>query len=600
MKKHHKHQKINLKKINLKDYKGDKNKYISLTEASRYTPYSQEYLSLRARQGKLKAIKLGRDWQTTMNAVSDYMREIDFEDGRQKKTISPASGRIILKCGALAAIIVCLSFYLGALNPTILSMRGKRGLANLFQIFKSDYRRKAEVLAKNFSKAIGAAEERAWEFKVDFKEGGLVVKDKSGEVGNLIAGSLNNFSKNSVQETVKIVFRQKKNVLRFFAREKTRAGDLISRSQKKAETLLIKGGEKIFFLVSDTGFRVSRFLADAMDIYFGASEKTVQKISHLTLNFKKGAVKNLIRMNVALSCSANKSAGAVAAAKIFFVKQAGKFILDSIDALDAAAAATTRGMDIAVKKANGSIFFLRGQLRFAKFRLAAELSSGYLGGAEFIKKEIENLKSKIKIAVIKTDGVLVSAGGIAKAATSSFTGKGAEIFASLTKQTCYSAGKGVNAVIIAGKRGKIFLALSAAETKEKILFLTRKTSRSINDGLLAVKSKINKGWEFFSDKLSDGYLAMLNYLIPERGLVSNEPLLAEKTIKKSGTGAVIVPLAGSGGISQNKYLLSNIEETFSDKVIVEPAKDGKAGVIKPVSPAVPNEEYLYMIVPIKN
>jgi len=40
------------------------NNYISLREAANYCDYSQEYLSLRARQGKLKALKFGRNWVT--------------------------------------------------------------------------------------------------------------------------------------------------------------------------------------------------------------------------------------------------------------------------------------------------------------------------------------------------------------------------------------------------------------------------------------------------------------------------------------------------------------------------------------------------------
>ncbi|MBU2265165.1 hypothetical protein KJ784_03210, partial [Patescibacteria group bacterium] len=50
-----------------------KNKYISLAEASSLTPYSQEYLSLRARQGKLRAKKVGQDWATTKEWVDEYL-----------------------------------------------------------------------------------------------------------------------------------------------------------------------------------------------------------------------------------------------------------------------------------------------------------------------------------------------------------------------------------------------------------------------------------------------------------------------------------------------------------------------------------------------
>ena len=52
-----------------------KNKYISLAEASQRTPYSQEYLSLRARQGKLQAKKIGRDWMTTDEWVKNYLAQ---------------------------------------------------------------------------------------------------------------------------------------------------------------------------------------------------------------------------------------------------------------------------------------------------------------------------------------------------------------------------------------------------------------------------------------------------------------------------------------------------------------------------------------------
>jgi len=53
-----------------------KKEYISLVEASKASPYSQEYLSLRARQGKLKALKIGRDWMTTKNWLEDYLKGV--------------------------------------------------------------------------------------------------------------------------------------------------------------------------------------------------------------------------------------------------------------------------------------------------------------------------------------------------------------------------------------------------------------------------------------------------------------------------------------------------------------------------------------------
>ncbi|GAB4456250.1 MAG: Fic family protein [Anaerolineae bacterium] len=46
--------------------------WLPLREAAVGTPYSQEYLSLLARKGRLEAIKRGRNWYTTRRAVETY------------------------------------------------------------------------------------------------------------------------------------------------------------------------------------------------------------------------------------------------------------------------------------------------------------------------------------------------------------------------------------------------------------------------------------------------------------------------------------------------------------------------------------------------
>jgi len=47
--------------------------YISLSEASKGSPYSQEYLSLLARKGKIEAVKLGRNWFIKKEAIKRYI-----------------------------------------------------------------------------------------------------------------------------------------------------------------------------------------------------------------------------------------------------------------------------------------------------------------------------------------------------------------------------------------------------------------------------------------------------------------------------------------------------------------------------------------------
>ncbi len=50
--------------------------WIPLAQAAEDTPYSQEYLSLLARRGRLEVIKRGRIWYTTRRAVADYQKSL--------------------------------------------------------------------------------------------------------------------------------------------------------------------------------------------------------------------------------------------------------------------------------------------------------------------------------------------------------------------------------------------------------------------------------------------------------------------------------------------------------------------------------------------
>lgn len=50
-------------------------KLVSIAEVAEKTPYSAEYLSLLARKGRFPAIKLTRDWLTTHQAVSLYVKK---------------------------------------------------------------------------------------------------------------------------------------------------------------------------------------------------------------------------------------------------------------------------------------------------------------------------------------------------------------------------------------------------------------------------------------------------------------------------------------------------------------------------------------------
>lgn len=62
---------------------------IKINEIASQTPYSAEYLSLRARQGKLKAKKIGDIWYTTCAHIDEYRAVQDARQNVSLKNLSP-------------------------------------------------------------------------------------------------------------------------------------------------------------------------------------------------------------------------------------------------------------------------------------------------------------------------------------------------------------------------------------------------------------------------------------------------------------------------------------------------------------------------------
>jgi Fic family protein len=55
---------------------GGEDALLLLKELAKEAPYSQEYLSLRARQGKLDAIKIEKYWYSTKRALAQYIKSV--------------------------------------------------------------------------------------------------------------------------------------------------------------------------------------------------------------------------------------------------------------------------------------------------------------------------------------------------------------------------------------------------------------------------------------------------------------------------------------------------------------------------------------------
>ncbi len=49
-------------------------RFLTLAEASKMSPYSQDYLNVLARRGSIPAFKLKRNWLVSKDALDDYVK----------------------------------------------------------------------------------------------------------------------------------------------------------------------------------------------------------------------------------------------------------------------------------------------------------------------------------------------------------------------------------------------------------------------------------------------------------------------------------------------------------------------------------------------
>lgn len=86
--------------------------YISLREATEFCTYSHEYLRLRARNNKLKAKKIGRNWVTTRKWLNEYSCQVrEYKESLQVKKQSRDYFFVALM--GLALVILTAGFIFG-------------------------------------------------------------------------------------------------------------------------------------------------------------------------------------------------------------------------------------------------------------------------------------------------------------------------------------------------------------------------------------------------------------------------------------------------------------------------------------------------------
>ena len=66
----------NFKPVVSQENNNNNGKYISLKEAAKAYGCTSRHLNLMARQGKLKATKIGRNWVTTFKWLKEYSKEV--------------------------------------------------------------------------------------------------------------------------------------------------------------------------------------------------------------------------------------------------------------------------------------------------------------------------------------------------------------------------------------------------------------------------------------------------------------------------------------------------------------------------------------------
>ncbi len=157
------------------------------------------------------------------------------------------------------------------------------------------------------------------------------------------------------------------------------------------------------------------------------------------------------------------------------------------------------------------------------------------------------------------------------------------------------------------------LALASIEVREGSLATTAGARASVALGADAVTSTLasfTTSVSTFATSVSRAVYATTNgffskvamllrpgYQFTDAGDVTKKPPAALETPQPS-EGMVVVP--GTGDAESDAAKISRIQKSFSDDVAVVPSADGESGVIKPVFRDSKSDDYLYVLVPLKN
>ncbi|MGB9609247.1 MAG: hypothetical protein ACPL3E_02625, partial [Minisyncoccia bacterium] len=243
--------------------------FISLKDAALYFGYSQEYLNLRIRQGKLKAVKIGRNWATKKEWIDEYIKNVNdyFEKIKEnnKREINYTVKNKIRK-------IFSVSEFFSAFSSLVLN---KKFIATFFAILfifslsylvfandniKSDL---SKLVSKIFPPEDFAVMKNDFQEKIILPFNTFLNNTFSflAQLGTTIdEANYNIFSKiyntttysfgNFIETIRNLTLNFQKSITKFFVKQKNVFGGLFSFSKK--ENLKTTSKEKVIFIQPTT------------------------------------------------------------------------------------------------------------------------------------------------------------------------------------------------------------------------------------------------------------------------------------------------------------------------------------------------------------
>ena len=200
--------------------------YISLADAAKHCDYSQDYLSLRARQGKLKAVKMGRNWVTRQEWLNEYIAKFsdtpvvatavatDTVDPMERTTVDATNVSDISADGDEPFISLQQASNLCEHSQEYLSLRARQGKLEAVKLGRNWVTKKTWVLAyvnKTNGKIATPTEEEQQIFVPEFvigREKVEVAVSKPKQRSSLADQNLTDEIKEEIQEAQKVTKRE--------------------------------------------------------------------------------------------------------------------------------------------------------------------------------------------------------------------------------------------------------------------------------------------------------------------------------------------------------------------------------------------------------